>query len=77
MKREQAMEEIQKEDYIGTDLYNEDYDFTIKKLGIRVAQFEEIMALPLKTHYDYPTNRWALEKMPRLFAMFKSIATRP
>lgn len=76
MTRDQALEEVQKEDYIGTELYNEDREFTIKKFGLTEAQFEEIMALPAKTHYDYPNNSWALERMPKLFSTFKKLVTR-
>ena len=71
MAREQALEAVQEEDYIGTNLYFEDREFTIKKLGLKEPQFEEIMALPVKTHYDYPNNSWALERMPKVFASFK------
>lgn len=76
MTREQALDEIRIEDYIGTDLYYEDREFTIKKLGLTEGQFEEIMALPAKTHYDYPNNSWALENMPKLFASFKRFVTQ-
>jgi hypothetical protein len=41
-----------------------------------VTQFEEIMALPVKTHYDYPNNSWVLQKMPKVFAFFKRFVTR-
>jgi len=76
LTREQALTEVQKEDYIGTGLYYEDRDFTIKKLGLTEAQFEEIMALPVKTHYEYPNNSWLLEKMPKLFGSFKRFVTQ-
>jgi N-acetyl sugar amidotransferase len=76
MTREQAMTEVQKEDYIGTDLYFKDREFTIKKLALTEAEFEEIMAVPVKTHYDYPNNSWALERMPKVFRAFKRFVTR-
>jgi N-acetyl sugar amidotransferase len=76
MTREQAMAEVQKEDYIGTNLYFEDREFAVKKLALTDTEFEEIMALPVRTHYDFPNNSWALERMPRLFKTFKRFVTR-
>jgi N-acetyl sugar amidotransferase len=75
MAREQALAAVQEEDYIGTDIYFEDREFTIKKLGLNKAQFEDIMTLPVKTHYDYPNNSWALQRMPTVFASFKRFVT--
>jgi N-acetyl sugar amidotransferase len=76
MSREQALAEVRVEDYIGTDIYLEDRTFTIKKLALTETQFDEIMKLPVKTHYDYPNNSWALERMPKALAMFKRFVTR-
>lgn len=76
LTREQALSEMEKEEYIGTSIWAEDREFVIKKLGLTEARFEEIMALPTKTHYEYPTNSWIYEKMPKLFAILKRIATR-
>jgi hypothetical protein len=76
MSREQALAAVQEEDYIGTDIYFEDREFTIKKLALSEAQFDEIMKLPVKTHYDYPNYSWALEGMPKALAIFKRFVTR-
>lgn len=73
--REKALSEIEIEDYINTDLYYQDRQFVLKKLGLNEEQFEDIMKLPIKTHYDYPNNSWLLEKKPELFNMFKRFAT--
>jgi len=75
MTRDQALAEMEQEDYIGTALWSEDYAFVLKKFGLSQAQFDEIMALPVKTHYDFPSNRWAIEQMPRFTAFIKRIAT--
>lgn len=75
LSREQALTEIAQEDYIDTGLWVEDREFVIKKLQLTEAQFEAIMTLPVKTHYDYPNNSWAFEKMPKLFGFLKKIAT--
>lgn len=75
MSREQALTAVQEEDYIGTDIYLQDREFTIKKLGLSNAQFEEIMSLPVKTHYDYPNNSLILERMTTVFKAFKRFVT--
>jgi N-acetyl sugar amidotransferase len=54
--REQALEEIKKELYREDEL-REEYDYVIKKLGLSREEFEEIMALPIVSHYEYPTDR--------------------
>jgi N-acetyl sugar amidotransferase len=76
MSREQALAAVEEEDYIGTDIYFEDREFTIKKLALSESQFNEIMKLPVKTHYDYANNSWALERMPKALALFKRFVTR-
>jgi len=76
MSREEALAAAQEEDYIGTDIYFEDREFSIKKLGLSETEFEEIMALPVKTHYDYANNSWILQRMPKVFESFKRFVTR-
>ncbi len=76
MSREKAIAAMEEEDYIGTEIYYQDREFTIKKFGLTEKQFEEIMALPVKTHYVYPNNSLMLERMPKVFAAFKRFVTR-
>jgi N-acetyl sugar amidotransferase len=53
--REEALEEIKKNPYPSEELLQEDREYLIKKLGITVAEFESIMALPVIAHTDYPS----------------------
>lgn len=53
--REQALNEIKKELYPEKQL-QEDKEFVCKKLGIAESEFEQIMARPIKTYKDYPSN---------------------
>lgn len=53
--REQALDELKKELYPEKQL-QEDKEFVCKKLGITESEFEQIMARPIKTYNDYPTN---------------------
>ncbi|MBI4705042.1 MAG: N-acetyl sugar amidotransferase [Deltaproteobacteria bacterium] len=75
ISRAQALEDMAKEDYVGTALCAEDREFVIKKLGLTEAEFEEIMRLPPRSHYHYPNNRLLFERMPWLFGRFKRLVT--
>jgi N-acetyl sugar amidotransferase len=54
MTREQALEELKKPTY-PLDLQAQDKEYVIKKLELSEEQFEQIMSLPPKTHFDYPS----------------------
>jgi N-acetyl sugar amidotransferase len=53
--REEALEEIERP-AIQPEELRRDRVFVVKKLGISDAEFEEIMALPRKTFWDYPSD---------------------
>jgi len=53
--RDEAIEEIKKNPYPSEELLQEDREYLIKKLGINEAEFERLMALPVKQHTDYPS----------------------
>lgn len=74
MTREQALEEIEQELY-EPDKLIEDRDFVIKKLGLTDQEFEEIMARPIKTYRDYPSNYLLLKRWPSLIRWTRNIAT--
>jgi hypothetical protein len=59
--REQALLELAQPTY-PEDLQASDREYVIKKLGLSEAEFEEIMALPVKTHRDYATYKGFAEK---------------
>lgn len=52
--RENALEELNKETY-PVGMQKEDKIYVIKKLGVTEDKFEEIMCLPKKTYWDYPS----------------------
>jgi len=52
--REEALEEMKKEPY-PVELQEQDRIYVIKKLGLNEQEFDEIMRLPKKTIYDYPS----------------------
>lgn len=55
INRDEALAELKKPLYDEREL-QEDKEFVHKKLGISVAEFEEIMARPNKTFLDYPSD---------------------
>lgn len=54
MTREEALAELKKPTYPPAQ-QEEDREYVVKKLGLTDAQFEEIMNMPPKTIYDYPS----------------------
>lgn len=54
MSREAALEKAG-EEIIDNDLLGSDKEYVIKKFGLTAQSFEEIMALPIKRHTDYPS----------------------
>ncbi len=55
MTREQALAEMEKEAY-PAEMMAEDKEYVLKKLGLSPQHFEEIMALPIRKHTDFPNN---------------------
>jgi N-acetyl sugar amidotransferase len=52
MTREQALEEMKKPAY-DPQMFKEDYEFVLKKLGLSEKEFEEIMSLPIRNHLEF------------------------
>jgi N-acetyl sugar amidotransferase len=62
--RKEAIEELEKEAY-PKNLMREDREFIIKKFEISEEEFENIMALPCKSFYDYPSYSKTIENLGR------------
>ncbi len=54
--REAALEEMKKAPY-QADKLKEDKQFVIKKLGLTDEEFDQLMTLPLKSFWDYPSYK--------------------
>lgn len=67
MTREEALEEIKKDPYPSDEQKNADRGFVIKKLGLTEDQFDELMALPIRSFRDYPSNYWLFRARESLF----------
>lgn len=75
MARQLALEELKKPPYDEV-MWKNDIDYMINKLGITRATFDEIMALPKKSYFDYPNYPSSfyfktVAKMIRAFGMKK------
>jgi N-acetyl sugar amidotransferase len=55
LSRDEALAEVERP-AIDPEELRRDRVFTIKKLGLSEAEFDEIMALPRKTFWDYPSH---------------------
>ena len=54
MTRAEALEELKTNPYT-PEQAREDKEYVIKKFGLTAEEFENIMKLPVKSHYDYPS----------------------
>jgi N-acetyl sugar amidotransferase len=63
--REESLESLAHPDY-PAELEQQDHEFIAKKLGLSVAQFDEIIAQPPVDHLVYPNSKWAFDLLIRL-----------
>jgi N-acetyl sugar amidotransferase len=56
ISRDEALQSLQAP-LIDDAILKQDMEFVPKKLGITLEQFDEIMKLPAKSHYDYKTDK--------------------
>lgn len=54
--REQALEELKKPPYPSKDLLEKDKAYIAEKLGLSLAEWEEILALPPRDHREFPSS---------------------
>ncbi|MBE7554816.1 MAG: N-acetyl sugar amidotransferase [Anaerolineales bacterium] len=76
MTREEALEIMQHEPYPYEQMC-EDKEYVIKKLDLSEAEFEEIMALPIKKYSDYPNNDALRKKAVRLAKIAQKLHLLP
>lgn len=65
ISKEEALSELQKPIYDPEQL-KIDFDFVLKKLGYSRQEFDQIMALPPKSHYDYDYEKPIDKRYPIL-----------
>lgn len=72
MSRDEALLELEKDVYGGNNV-EVDKEFVIKKLGLTREQFDNIMALPPKSYWDYPSykNHLIFKHIYRLYHKYR------
>lgn len=55
LTRDEALERLRAPIY-PPELFERDYDFALKKLGLTQSEFDEIMALPIRSHREFDTE---------------------
>ncbi len=58
--RDEALKELEHNPYPTEKMMNDDKEYVLKKLGLSDEEFENIMAIPLKTYKDYPNLSFIL-----------------
>jgi N-acetyl sugar amidotransferase len=70
MTREKALEEIQSETY-PAQLQQEDYVYSIKKLGLNEEEFKAIMVAPVKSYRDYPNQDRVMQFLRKILKILQ------
>lgn len=72
--KEQALDELQRPAY-PQEIFDQDYEFVIKKLGLTKTDFEEYLKSPAVNHSKYKMNQTIFDEFPAL-RIFKPILRR-
>jgi len=62
MSRDEALELLERDNY-PHDLRDQDHEFMAKKLGISIAELDEIIASPPKHYTDYPNSEASVRRV--------------
>lgn len=75
--RDEALLELQEPIY-DPELLKVDMEFVLKKLGLSREEFDQLMQVPPRSHYDFATERPLHERYPILkpFRIIKDVFTR-
>lgn len=71
--REEALQELAEGFYSSPRELEEEKEYVIKKLDLTDEQFNNIMALPVKKHTDYPNNSLFLDRSGLFVQMARKI----
>ena len=72
INRPDALQELTNAPY-PLAMQNDDREYVIKKFGISDTEFQEIMDLPIKSYYDYPSYYGAILKSKYYKSLLKMI----
>jgi N-acetyl sugar amidotransferase len=75
MTRGEALELIKK-DPITDSQTQKDKEYVIRKFGLSPKEFDELMALPVKSYKDYPNQSLFTQKLVPIYVMVKKLLSR-
>jgi N-acetyl sugar amidotransferase len=72
--REEALRAL-REPPAPPEMLKEDREFVVQKLELTSAEFDEIMARPIKSYRDYPNNSWVflMHQNPRMMQLARTL----
>lgn len=71
ISRKDALDKLNKSSF-NKELIEQDIEYVCKKLGITKVEFIEMMALPIKTHNDYPNNKKIIALVYKMYFYLKN-----
>lgn len=74
MKRSEALEIIASDPYPSVEMMREDREYVIKKLGLSEAEFDQIMAAPVKSYRDYPNDNAVRQALLAIYRLKVNIS---
>ena len=66
ISREKALEKMKEPLYTSENL-KKDKEYVLRKLGFSEEEFEQLMKLPIKSHYDYKSNEKFLKSLRTIY----------
>jgi N-acetyl sugar amidotransferase len=66
MTRAEALKQLEQPPYPSEFLLKEDMEFVAKKFGLSLAELDEIIRIPPRSHYEFPNNEVLYDRMRRL-----------
>jgi len=58
MSRDKALEELKEPPYPNEAQLEEDKAYIAEKLGLSLAEWDQILALPARSHDEFPSSKW-------------------
>ena len=72
--RKDALLKISSDPFVGGE---KQIIFTVKKLGLKMSEFEDIMSSEIKTYKDYPTYYSLIKKLENLIKLANKLNLVP
>jgi len=76
MRRDDAWIEVQKPAY-PEELFHQDYEFVLKKLGLNNAQFQELITQPPRSFRDYTNTQFLMTGIRKTITMLRRMNLYP